>query len=95
MIRGIQAAVTRKPWGDEPDQSYSLTEAIEAYTVEGAYAEFKEDRKGRIKPGFFADLVILNGDIEAIAAEKLHALHPVQQSAREGQLFPSDKILKA
>ncbi len=77
VLRGIQAAVTRKPWGDEPDQRYTLTEAIEGYTVEGAYAEFKEDRKGRIRPGFFADLVILNGDIEVAAPERLHALHPV------------------
>lgn len=77
VIRGIQASVTRKPWGEEPDQSYTLSEAVAAYTVEGAFAEFKEGHKGRIKPGFLADLVILSGDIEATRPEKLHELHPI------------------
>lgn len=74
-IRGIEAAVTRKPWGPEDlDQSFSLEEAIAAYTVEGAYAEFAEDRKGRLKPGFLADLVILSGDIEALPQDRIHTL---------------------
>ena len=66
-IRSIKAAVTRKPWSAEnPDQSFTLHEAIAAYTIEGAFAEFTEASKGRIKPGFMADLVILERDIEAL-----------------------------
>ncbi|GLS31883.1 amidohydrolase [Neomesorhizobium albiziae] len=77
-ILGIQAAVLRKPWAEgDPDQSFSLHEAIATYTVEGAYAEFAEDRKGRLKPGYLADLVVLSGDIEATPPERLHELHPV------------------
>jgi predicted amidohydrolase YtcJ len=63
VLRSIQAALTRKPWGDEPNQCLSLIEAIEGYTSEGAYAEFKEDCKGQIKIGYFADFVILDGNI--------------------------------
>lgn len=71
-IRGMKAAVTRRPWADDlPDQSFTLHEAIAAYTVEGAYAEFKEDRKGRIKPGFHADLTIFSDNLEAMDPEKL------------------------
>jgi hypothetical protein len=78
VLRGVQAAVTRKQWADtDPDQSFTLMEALEAYTVEGAYAEFAEDRKGRIKPGYFADLVILSGDIERAAPDRIAELHPV------------------
>lgn len=74
-IRGIEAAVNRKPWGAEDiDQSFSLEEAIAGYTVEGAYAEFAEDRKGRIMPGYLADLVILSGDIEAVPEDQIHTL---------------------
>lgn len=77
-ILGIQAAMLRKPWAEgDPDQGFSLHEALAAYTVEGAYAEFAEDRKGRLKPGYLADLVVLSGDIEATAAEALHKLHPI------------------
>lgn len=77
-ILGIQAAVLRKPWADsDPDQSFSLHESLGGYTVEGAYAEFMEHRKGRLKPGFMADLVVLSADIEAIAPEALHTVRPV------------------
>ncbi len=71
-IAGIHAAVTRKKWADDlPDQSFGLHEAIAGYTVEGAYAQFREDRQGRLKPGYFADLVVLSDDIEAVAPEAL------------------------
>jgi len=72
-ILGIQAAVLRKPWAEtDPDQSFSLREALAAYTVEGAYAGFMEHRKGMLKPGYLADLVVLSADIEATAPEALH-----------------------
>ncbi|MFY8150708.1 MAG: amidohydrolase family protein, partial [Hyphomicrobiales bacterium] len=46
-------------------------EAIAGYTRDGAYAEFAEDRKGRLKPGFLADIVVLDSDIEALAPEAI------------------------
>ncbi len=77
-IAGIQTAVIRKPWSPtDPDQSFSLMEALAAYTVEGAYAEFREDRKGMIKPGFLADLVVLSADIETVNIDDLHTVRPV------------------
>ncbi|ESZ66364.1 amidohydrolase [Mesorhizobium sp. C120A] len=77
-ILSIQAAVQRKPLAEgDPDQSFSLQEAIAAYTVEGAYAEFAEHRKGVLKPGYMADLVVLSADIEKTAPADLHKLRPV------------------
>lgn len=77
-IAGIQAAIVRKPWADDlPDQSFSLHEAIAGYTIEGAYAEFTEDRKGALKPGYLADLVVLSGDVEATTPDKLHEVRPL------------------
>ncbi len=74
-VLGIEAAVNRKPWGPEDiDHAFTLDEAIAAYTVEGAYAEFAEDRKGRIKPGYLADLVFLTGDIDAVPSTDIHGL---------------------
>lgn len=76
-LHGIQAAVTRKPWQDsDPDQSFSLMEAIAAYTSEGAYAEFAEDRKGMLKVGYFADVTMLDADIEAVDPHEIHAIKP-------------------
>jgi len=76
-LHGIQAAVTRQKWQDsDPDQSFTLMEAIAAYTSEGAYAEFAEDRKGMLKTGYFADVTVLDSDIEAVDPLQIHAIKP-------------------
>lgn len=76
VMAGIHAAVTREPWEPHlPDQSFTLHEALAAYTIEGAYAEHAEDRKGMLKPGYLADVVILSGDIEAVAPDDIPSLH--------------------
>lgn len=68
----IQDAMTRKPWKDGlPDERFTLQESLEAYTAIGAWVEFMEGRKGRLKPGFLADIVILNTDIEAVAPDAI------------------------
>lgn len=75
---GIQAAVVRRPWADDlPDQSFSLLEAIAGYTVEGAFAEFSEASKGRLKDGYLADMVVLSDDVEKVDPEALHEVRPV------------------
>ncbi|MCM2398326.1 amidohydrolase [Rhizobium sp. S95] len=70
----IQDALTRKPWKDGlPDQRFTLEESLEAYTSIGAWVEFAEDRKGKLKPGFLADVVILSHDIESVPADEIMA----------------------
>jgi predicted amidohydrolase YtcJ len=77
-LRGIKAALTRKPWRQgDPDQSFSLAEALAGYTVEGAYAQFAENDKGRLKPGFMADMVVLSGDLEKTAPDAIDTVRPV------------------
>jgi predicted amidohydrolase YtcJ len=43
-----------------------MAKAIELYTLGAAYAEFMEDRKGMIKPGYLGDVVILDQDLVTI-----------------------------
>lgn len=65
----IYAAVTRatldgkNPDGWVPEQKLTVPEAVEAYTMGSAYAEFQEKEKGSITPGKLADFVILSDDI--------------------------------
>lgn len=65
----IYAAVTRatlddkNPGGWVPQQKITVAEAVEAYTLGSAYAEFQDDQKGSITRGKLADIVILNEDI--------------------------------
>ena len=64
-LLSIEAAVTRKPYRPGlADQRLSLMDTLAAYTREGAYAEFAENRKGQLKPGMLADIAVLSGDIE-------------------------------
>jgi len=66
-LLSIQAAVTRQPWTEGlPAQAQTLKEALAGYTRDGAYAAFAEDRLGRLRPGFLADLVVLDHDIEDV-----------------------------
>jgi predicted amidohydrolase YtcJ len=68
----LYAAVTRAtldgkhPEGWVPEQKITLAEAIEAYTMGSAYAEFQDTEKGSLTPGKLADIVILSDDLFAI-----------------------------
>ena len=42
-----------------------------------AYAEFTDDRKGQLKPGYLADLVILSRDIFTVAPREILETRPV------------------
>jgi hypothetical protein len=76
-LLGLYAAVTRatldgkNPGGWFPEQKLTLKEAIEAYTLGSAYAEFGEKTKGSLTPGKLADVVILDADLFSIAPEKI------------------------
>jgi hypothetical protein len=73
----IYAAVTRatldgkNPNGWFPEQKLTVAEAVEAYTMGSAYAEFQQKQKGSIAPGKLADMVVLSDDIFSIDPAKI------------------------
>jgi len=56
---GLQAAV-QEPM--TPGAGLTPLEALQAYTVGGALAQGDDDNRGRLRPGHWADLTVLNGD---------------------------------
>ncbi len=58
-----------------PEQKVSIQEAIAAYTLGSAYAEFQEHEKGSIEPGKLADLVLLSQDVLTIAPAAIRDTH--------------------
>jgi predicted amidohydrolase YtcJ len=76
-LAGIYAAVTRRtldgknPDGWVPEQKITVEQALRGYTYEGAYASFEEDRKGMVKVGMLADLVLLDRDLTTIPPEAI------------------------
>jgi predicted amidohydrolase YtcJ len=84
-LRCIQAAVTRAAYDGGRDERVSLHEALAAYTIGGAWAEHTDDRKGMLRPGYLADLVVLDGDIEAVAPAEIGRMR-VQQTIVDGRI---------
>src|SRR5829696_827515 len=79
-VMGIYAAATRRtldgrnPTGWVPEQKITVEEAVRAYTVGAAYAEFAEGVKWTLSPGKLADLVILSQDIFNIAPAEIETV---------------------
>jgi predicted amidohydrolase YtcJ len=55
----------------QPDQRLSRLEALRTYTLNNAYAAFEEDQKGSLRPGKYADIVVLSRDILAVPVEEI------------------------
>jgi predicted amidohydrolase YtcJ len=76
-ILGIYAAVTRRtldgknPGGWVPEQKITLEEALRCYTAEPAYAMFAERTRGKLAPGYLADLTLLDQNLSAIPPEAI------------------------
>ncbi len=74
---GLYAAVTRRDTtgypseGWYPQERITIEEAIEAYTLGSAYAEFMDKEKGSLEPGKLADIVILDQNVLEIASESI------------------------
>lgn len=76
-LLGIYAAVTRatldgrNPNGWFPEQKLTVPEAVEAYTMGSAYAEFQDKQKGSITTGKLADMVLVSDDIFSIEPARI------------------------
>ena len=49
----------------------AIDDAIAAYTIGAAYAEFAEGEKGQLAPGMLADFVVLDRDITKVAPPEI------------------------
>jgi predicted amidohydrolase YtcJ len=79
-LAGIRAAVLRTlderdAW--RPEQGVTVEEALRASTVAPAWLARDERRRGKLVPGFFADLVVLDGDPLTCEPEELAELQVV------------------
>ena len=54
-----------------------MEQAVDAYTAGSAWAEFQEDTKGRIAPGFLADFAVLDRDIFTCDPMEIRTIRPV------------------
>jgi predicted amidohydrolase YtcJ len=74
-FRGLYSAITRQNEAGtqtfEPQEKLTIDQAIYAYTQASAFAEFREKNKGRLEPGYLADMVVLDRDITKVSAQEV------------------------
>ncbi|MBU2981420.1 amidohydrolase [Lentibacter algarum] len=58
------------------DQRLPLREVLAAYTRDNAWVEFNEHRKGRLRVGMMADVVVMDADLDAMPIDQLGSAMP-------------------
>ena len=82
-MNNIYCAVTRRDLSGYPDGGWnpgervSVEKAIDHYTIDGAFNSFEETKKGRLLPGYMADLVMLDNDIFSCDPLLIKEISPV------------------
>jgi predicted amidohydrolase YtcJ len=76
IVAGVRRTIDdRPPW--RPEQALTVEEAIHASTVAPAWLAGDERRRGKLLPGFLADLVVLDRDPVTVPSDELHAVQVV------------------
>jgi len=70
----------------------SIQDAIAAYTLGSAYAEFQEHDKGSIEPGKLADLVLLDRDVLTIPPASIRDAKVVATWLGGKQIFAASDV---
>ena len=73
-LYGICAAVTRQVESGQyllPEESISVSQALEMYTLSAAYASGEDNIKGSVSQGKLADLVLLSDDPTRVPPEQI------------------------
>ncbi|CAL6014133.1 Amidohydrolase_family protein [Hexamita inflata] len=92
-LLNIYAAVTRRSKIGVLNANECLTveESVKCYTAESAYAEFKEQTKGKLAKGFLADFVVLEKDIFTINQEEIKDVRVLQTYVGGKKVFDLQK----
>lgn len=81
-MRGLQCAVTRQPLDGSlppyrPEEAFTVEEALQIYTAEGAFASGEGNIKGRIAPGMLADFTVLAQSPFDVPKQEIHRIRCV------------------
>ena len=87
-LSGIFAAVTRQAESGQTvlaEESVSVRQALEMYTVNAAYASGEEHIKGSITPGKLADIIMLSDNLLISPAEQIEDIS-VEMTIVDGKI---------
>lgn len=83
-LDGIHSAVTRTNGKLEPkggffmENAITREEALKAYTIWGAFAQFTENEKGSLEAGKLADFVVLDRDLMTVTDDEILNIRVLQ-----------------
>ncbi len=66
------------------DEKINVYDALKGITINAAYQYFEEDKKGSLRPGKLADLVILDRNPLRVPVNELRDIHVVE-TIKEGK----------
>ena len=93
---GLYHAVTRQdihgnpPGGRWPEEALTIEETLKGYTLDAAWAEFAEDRKGSLTSGKYADLCVLDADPTTVDPNNLMDLGVLATIVEGRTVFDAD-----
>lgn len=64
----VHGAALPAPW---VDNRQTLMDTLASYTLDNAWVEFAEARKGKLAPGYLADIAVLEKDLTTLPTEDL------------------------
>ncbi|WP_420318429.1 amidohydrolase [Ekhidna sp.] len=76
-LASLYASVSRRTLkgnpegGFEPSEKMTREQALRSYTLDAAFAAFREDRKGSIEVGKWADLTVFDNDLMTIPEDEI------------------------
>ena len=73
-IASYYSSVTRRMNNGDafyPEHIMTRQEALETYTINGAYSAFEEDIKGSLTPGKYADFIVLSKNLLTVEYEEI------------------------
>lgn len=76
VLHAIQCCVTRE--GFQPEQGIGVAQALRAYTLDAAYAQFEENIKGSLSVGKRADMVVLSQNPLSVQPDQIGAIEVVK-----------------
>ena len=80
-LLGIHAAVNH-PY---PEHRVNVKEALEMFTINGAYSAREEEKKGSLEPGKLGDFAILSENPYEVDSEKIKEIQ-VEMTVKEGRI---------
>lgn len=97
VLENIYFAITRKNIKGKPIEGWhsqeklTLDEAIELFTIKGAYHSFEEKEKGSLELGKYADMVVLDKNIYEVSEDEIKDIKVIETIIDGKTLFKSNK----